>query len=179
MANIHTRSKSGFILRSGVRRRETAWFAGNYLTTSVAAANTAILLTSLNAAALALRPFTVIRTRGQVCIRTDQLAASETQFGGYGMAVVSDQASAIGITAVPTPVTDDGSDLWYLYQSLMAEIRFGDATGFADMSRCYQVDSRAMRKVEDGQDVIEVVESAGIGAGWVLSSYQRTLIKLH
>ena len=81
MANLRTGRKSGFITRGGVSRRETVWFGDVYTNTAVAAANTAVLLSSLNAAALALRPFTIVRTRGQLSIRTDQTAATEQQVG--------------------------------------------------------------------------------------------------
>ncbi len=51
MANIRTSRKSGFILRSGVRRRETIWFADAATAfTTIVAANTAVLVSSLNAA---------------------------------------------------------------------------------------------------------------------------------
>ena len=98
--------------------RETAWIAGAYAVNIIATATTATLVTSLNAAALAIRPFTVVRTRGLIGLRSDQAAASEEQAIGYGKAVVSDQAVAIGITAVPTPVTDSGSDYFHVYESL-------------------------------------------------------------
>ena len=58
--------------------------------------------------------------------------------------------------------------------------QFGNATGFIGPNdRVYQIDSKAMRKVDVGQDVVAVVESAGIGAGFTLVQYMRTLVKLH
>ena len=68
----------------------------------------------LNAAALALRPFTVVRTRANLIIRSDQQAASELFEVAYGETVVSEQASAAGVVSVPTPVTEDASD-WHVY----------------------------------------------------------------
>ena len=115
MANIRTAGKSGFIMRSGGRKRETIWFGGAPF--SAAVATTGVnLVTSLNAAALALRPFTIVRTRGVLRFSSDQEAATESWGGSFGMAVVSDQASAVGVTAVPTPTTENSSDLWFVYE---------------------------------------------------------------
>ena len=73
------------------------------------------ILGSLNATALALRPFTIVRQHYFLMLRSDQAAAAERQFGAFGCVVVSDQAEAVGVTAIPTPITDAGSDLWMLH----------------------------------------------------------------
>ena len=179
MANISVGRKSGFILRGGVRRRETEWFSDVVSENTLAAINTSVLLSVLDAGALALRPFTIVRTRGMVLARSDQTAASETGDLGFGLAVVSDQASAIGVTAVPTPTTDDGSDLWFVYERLIQRYQALDATGFGQTGLVRIIDSRAMRKVVDGQDVVKVAETGPIGGGVTVSSYTRMLVKLH
>ena len=180
MANIRTGRKSGFILRSGVMRRETLWFSGSLAQNTFAAASTAVLLSSLNAAALALRPFTVIRTRGRISTRTDQVTAIENYNMFFGLCVVSDQASAIGVTAVPTPSTDNGSDLWFVFEQIQGHVLLTAADdGIAVCCADQEIDSKAMRKVEDGQDMIEVAESAAASSGQILTSFTRSLIKLH
>ncbi len=180
MARINVGRKSGFIQRGGVMRRETLWFAGAYASTGLAAASTATLITSLNAAALALRPFTVVRTRGLLLIESDQEAGDERQVAAYGECVVSDQAVAIGVTAVPTPATDNGSDLWFVHQSMFNAFRFGTAVAFqASAGTHYEIDSKAMRKVEDGSDIVSVVETASTSDGVAIQSFTRLLIKLH
>ena len=157
-------------------RRETSWLAIDPGVDTVSA--TAILAGSLNAAALAKRPFTVIRTILEVHIGSDQLAADELQLAAVGMAVVSDQAVAIGVTAVPTPVTDLASDLWFLHQTLISSFFFVNASGIdADGGHHYSIDSRAARKVNDDQDVILVVEGAAIASGASVTSMGRMLIK--
>ncbi len=178
MANLRRSRKSGYTLRSGVMRRETSWFglsAGN--TTFTAVGGT--ILFSLNAAALADRPFTIVRTHIELLIRSDQTANSEDQVGAYGVAVVSDQALAIGVTAVPTPNADVNSDLWFLHQWLMNSIQVSSATSVFQAQNNYTVDSRAMRKVEEGQDVVGVAEFSAQGAGFVLIDAGRMLVKLH
>jgi len=177
LANIRTARRSGLVLRGGRNRRESLWFFGTDVRTTIGGASGAALVTQLNAAALALRPFTVVRTRGYMYLASDQAAAAEFQAAAHGMAVVADQAAAIGITAIPTPITDSGSDLWYSYEMLMA-----NATDLTDVTNGGQgkvIDSRAMRKVEDGQTIVEVIESAANTFGLTLHTFQRTLIKLH
>ncbi len=62
MANIRTGRKSGLILRGGAMRRETFWVGGTVTQTVVVAGANPVLLTSLSTLALALRPFTIVRT---------------------------------------------------------------------------------------------------------------------
>jgi len=177
MARIITSNKSGFIRRDGARKRDTIWIFGQIGEQGVSAGQV-FLLTSLNAAALALRPFTITRTRGMMLVHSDQSAASERQIGGYGHAVVSDQAVAIGVTAVPTPITDQASDLWFLYELYMQFKDFGTAVG-ADNIKGTAFDSKAQRKVEDGQDVISTLEGDAISDGATFSAGWRMLLKLH
>ncbi len=179
MANIRSARRSGLVLRGGKNRRESLWIGGLEARTTIAGASGAVLLSSLNAAALALRPFTVVRTRGAMYLQSDQTGANEFQAVAYGRAVVSDQASAIGITAVPTPVTDDGSDLWYMYEWLFNDFTFVSGVGFGQAGRFKEIDSRAMRKVEDGQDMVSVVESGANTFGLAVHTFTRTLVKLH
>ncbi len=75
MANIITARRSGFVRRGGSQRRQTLWFGGVSVQSTLAGASTAILQTSLNAAALALRPFTVVRNHGFVFLESDQVVA--------------------------------------------------------------------------------------------------------
>ena len=180
MANITTGRKSGFIIRGGrTIRRATVWL-GRAPSVNTLASGTPVLLSVLNAAALALRPFTVVRTRGILFIASDQQAANENMMAAWAQCVVSEQASAIGVTAVPTPVTDSGSELFFGYQWMLNVFRFGDNTGFQGVNGYHQVvDSKAMRKVSEGEDLVEVIENSAAGAGCDLQTAFRTLIKLH
>ncbi len=139
-----------------------------------------VLISSLGAGMLAIRPFTIVRTRGIIGIFSDQFVATEDQEIAYGHAVVSDQANAIGITAVPTPVTDLTSDLWYVYETVLARFVFGTGVGFnPGASTLRYFDSKAMRKVEEGQDRVTVLESASTSEGCIITTSFRMLVKLH
>ncbi len=161
------------------QKRTTFWLSATAITDTLSTASTAAILTTLNAAALALRPFTIVRTRGYWHIHSDQGAATEVQEAAYGRIIVSDQSVAIGVTAIPTPVTDSQSS-WYMYERMVAHLDFSSAVGFdADAGHQREVDSKAMRKVEEGQDVISVWETGPNSDGVAGTFFTRTLIKLH
>jgi len=167
-------------MRGGGMRRETLWLFASESVSALALATTAVISNSLNAAALAMRPFTVVRSRIHLSLTSDQTAGSEDQVAAFGIAVVSDQAVAIGVTAVPTPVTDLGSDLWLAHQYMTASIGLNTAVGFdSQFATNFDLDSKAMRKVEEGQDLVLVKERGTNGDGVSLFSAGRILIKLH
>jgi len=169
----------------GVRRqvRETLWFGIPAGRDTMSAASTAVLALSLNAGALALRPFTVVRTLVHMSLKSDQTAAIENYDAAFGAAVVSDQAVAIGITAVPTPMTDLASDLWLFHKILDGSFLFLDATGSTQLNAVplggITAESRAMRKVNADQDIVFVTETSTASSGAIMYSAGRMLIKLH
>ncbi len=159
------------------QKRLTSWFQFAPTNASMAAAGGTVVF-SLNAAALAMRPFTIIRTRFEYKLRSDQAAAMEEQTAAFGMAIVSDQAVAVGVTAVPTPIAEMGSDLWFLYKLI-----FADESALTDRTkraRGGSVDSKAMRKVDIGQDLVVVAEmDTTTGGGVILTLGGRMLIKVN
>ena len=175
MPTRYNRSTSSRVLVRGARR-ESLWVGVTLGVTTMTAPGGTITNAS-NAALLALRPFTVIRLHMAFWLQSDQAAAIETQHAGFGVAVVSDQAVAIGVTAVPTPITDIGSDLWFAHR-----LMYADESNLTDRTRSgqfFEIDSKAMRKVEDGQTVIMVAELSSTGSGLQLVSGGRMLIKTH
>jgi len=176
MANISRSRKSGFTLRGGVMRRESMWIGLAGIAQTIAA-GTPVLYSSLAARILALRPFTVVRTRGIFFIRSDQTAADESYAVSLAHCVVTAQAVAIGVTAIPTPVTDIDSDSFYVYESATGRFDVTGAPGQFGLFGTF--DSKAMRKVEDGFDLIGVMEPWTGFAGAVVNTTDRTLIKLH
>ena len=136
------------------------------------------IIFALNAAALAMRPFTIIRSRFELFVFSDQSAAIEPQVGAFGIAVVSDQAVAAGVAAVPTPVTDMGSDLWFVHQNYSG--RESSTVDVSEPGNRISIDSKAMRKVDIGQDIVVVAENdTNVGAGQILFSAGRMLIKVN
>ena len=136
------------------------------------------LIGSLNAAALLLRPFTVVRTRLDVRFESDQAAASEKPTGALGFIVLNDNATAIGPTAVGGPVTEPNAD-WFAYQGLLTHFQFLSSVGFqGDASAFFVVNSKAMRKVGPDQDIAIVTELRS-ASGAVIAMEGRMLVKLH
>ncbi len=180
MANIRRAGRSGFTVRDGVRRRESFWISTGVINAAPAAASTAIILTSFSSVILNLRPFTIVRTRGFMLVRSDQQAASESYSLLYGHAVVSDQAVAVGVTAVPTPDTDSDSDLWFVFEGVFGRFVILSSVGQQPVGGTFQkFDSKSMRKVEDGQDAISVIETSSASNGANIEVMFRQLIKLH
>ena len=120
----------------------------------------------------------MVRTHLTVGIRSDQLLATEDQIGAIGLCIVSDQALAIGVTAVPTPITDMESDLWFLHKVLINSMFFSTAASFQSPgSIVYEIDSKAMRKVNDDEQIVIVQEASGVSQGQVVSVGGRLMIK--
>ena len=158
--------------------RQTQWLSIPPSTSTVDASSNLPL--SLTTAELALRPFTIVRTHMTILQQSNQSVASELQVAAVGICVVSESALAVGITAVPTPITELDSDLWFVHRTLLNQFLFADATGFNSPSGFVTtVDSKAMRKVNNDQDVAVVVEGAALGEGQLITLVGRLLIKLH
>jgi len=143
---------------------------------TVLASGASVLTNFLTAADLAARPFTIIRVHLEISARSDQVAATENWMVGAGMCVISDQALAIGVTAIPTPITDLGSDLWFVHGILSGQFSFLSAVGAVSSEVSKDLDSKAMRKVNDDQDFALVVEAAAFNGLDVMTA-GRMLIK--
>jgi len=157
------------------KRRLTEWSA---TTAETAYTGLAAATAVLDSVFTTTDPETIIRVVGQLSVQSDQIAASETPFGAVGLCVVSDQAAAIGITAIPTPYTDAGSDLWFLHQFWACPIHFGDATGFSDISARYELSSKAMRKISEDETICLVMENGSATKGVDYRLDIRTLNKV-
>ena len=157
--------------------RATVWLGFIPARVALTAAGGTVIFT-LNAAALALRPFTVVRTRFALFIDSDQSAAAEQQVAGFGVAVVSEEAAAAGVASVPTPITEIPSDLWFVHRVLYSAQSASDAGGRGgNAGTDYIVDSKAMRKVSIGQDIVVVGEFSAVGGGLRLTVGGRMLVK--
>ena len=166
------------VRRSGPRR-ETSWFDLPPVCSTVTGEG-GTLLYSLSAAELELRPFTIVRTYLEVMIRSDQLIADEQQVAAIAGAVVSDQAAAIGITALPKAISNLSSDLFWFHQSMIGSFGLATAVGIVNDGVHYSIDSKAMRKVDIGSDAVISWEiDTGCGSGVTLTAMGRLLVKLH
>ncbi len=163
-------------------RRITRWLASADVISGATAlaGGSAVLDQSLTAAEKLFRPFTIVRTRGTIWMSTDQVAAAENPFGALGFAVVSEAAATAGVGSIPTPISEEDSDLWYVHQFFALRILLGSGIGFAtDGYARTEFDSKAMRKVNNDEDVVVVVENGSDSDGLIYLLKFRMLIKLH
>jgi len=165
--------RRGFVRPAG---RANLWLGIDIDGTAVAA-DSSVLLASLNAAALALRPFTVVRVRALIRWQSDQIASTEGPTGAFGAVVTSDQAASA--TTVPSPINNpDGN--FFVWEPLITQVIFGTGVGFIEPAGYYPtVDSKAMRKVGNNEDVRFMVENSHPTDGALIAVVGRMLVKLH
>ncbi len=168
------------IMRQGRSVRELFWLFVFETNTVLAAADTAALINTMNAALLALRPFTVVRSRGILAYRSDQTGVSENYQAALAMLIVSDAAINIGITAVPTGFSDLGSDLFFVHQMMAGRFEFISGAGFeSNAMTVIEYDSKAMRKVNNDSQLAITLETSSLSLGMNMFHAGRILIKLH
>jgi len=106
---------------------------------------------------------TIRRTRGMFFIDSDQSVATERQLGAFGAMVVTDVAAAAGVASIPGPVSEASDDGWFLWVPIVqqhVETAVAPTHGTA-----YEFDSKAMRRVEEGFQIVFVVENASVASG--------------
>ena len=153
------------------------WVSGDLSTVTIVGSTKAVIGV-LNANALTLRPFTLLRTRIQLLYESDQAAASERPRGTYGEIVVTDTAAALGPTAVPGP-SSNANAKWHVHQPCVVSFGFLSSIGFeSSQGRQYMIDSKVMRKVGQDEDIAVVFEQDS-ASGATLVVQGRLLIQLH
>ena len=133
---------------------------------------------------------TIVRTRGELVALLSSADAVTSGFhGAFGIAKVTAQAVAIGVTAVPGPLTDDDWDGW-LYHRYLSCISADPATttgavtaplqlGAGSGAIRLEVDSKAMRKIAENESVVAMMEMMEIGVASLRVFFNsRLLVKL-
>ena len=157
--------------------RQFVWLGLDLPPTSLAG-STVTLVAALLAAGLALRPFTIVRTRLEVHYRSDQVVATEQTRGALGIIVVSDQAVAQGAASIPAPVTNSDAP-FFVYEPFINRFEVLTSAGFHPDAGLHQTeDSKAMRKVGNNEDIAFMITNAA-STGAVGTIVGRLLVKLH
>ena len=99
---------------------------------------------------------TIERVRAMLSVITDAPSADEAWSGAFGMIIVSDDAEAIGITALPGPITDADAP-WFVYVPFT---NIGTSATFDIESSQVEIDSKARRIVNTSQVIVAVLENA-------------------
>ena len=164
--------------------RTKMWIGAGVGATAVAG-NTKVLVSTLSAGALLLRPFTILRTYVTLQVHTDQFTATESSIASFGKMIVTETASGIGVTAIPDPsgISGDPEADWYMWQGLsntfFIDVNGTDGIGVdGDLGAKWQLDSKAMRKVGPDDDAVTMVSSDN-ALGFTLTTIGRQLIQLH
>ncbi len=154
---VARRVARGGFRRGGLRQR-TDWTRTVFTAETVIPAATKVLMVSYVPLESEV---TVRRSIVSMNIRSDQAAATELQVGALGMHVANDNAIAAGAASLLGPSTDRSDDAWFLWAPIMQAYVFGSAVGFENAGgRLYSVDSRAQRRIQEGQSIAVMVENA-------------------
>ena len=158
-------------------RRETEWGSVTTAAPIVVAAGTSVVLASFTGLQLeSIVPATLVRVRGLLAVQSDQGAAFEDAMGAFGIYVPADPARIAGVASLLTPITDAFADNWQTWQGFMST---GQRTGNAVAWNEYTIDSKAMRKIADGDSLVLIAENAHATAGLQVAVQLRLLFKLH
>ncbi len=159
-------------------KRKTFWVASGDITGGTALAAGAAILDQSITWSDELGPATIVRTRGTLWVSVDQIAATEEPFGAIGFSVVKNAAAVAGVASVPTPITEESDDSFFLWQAFCASIRLSSAVGitFPSFER-YDLDSKAQRKIQQGDTIVATLENANATAGLIYILKFRMLIK--
>ena len=168
-------------LRQG-QRRATTWVASADMT-AVAnlAAATSVLHQSISGASLlaaGLVPGTIVRVRGSLYTKADTIAAAEQPFGAMAMLIVGEAARAAGIASINQPIADEASEQFFVYEQWFGG-GITDTAGFKAPWYIQNFDSKAMRKIQEGDAIAVVLENASASHGMQFIIKFRLLVKLH
>ena len=172
------RSSRGF---SSARRR-TGWEEG-----PGGWANTASITTSSNAIVgvglfALLDGLTLVRVRGEIELGITAAAAALDGFkGAFGICIVSADAFAVGVTAIPTPLDDADWNgwLWHQFYSLTQAAVFSAQIAGGSAVRRITIDSKAMRKINVNEVIVLVGEHIETGTAVMqVAADSRLLFKL-
>ncbi len=175
MARGHTR----FPTRSV--RRPVTWGLGPFGAFGAISASSSVVAPTL---AQLVSDQTVIRIRGEllVYITTPGGAAAEGFRWAFGMGIINENAGGIGVTAMPTPITDIAWDGWMLYETgtiLTPGTTTIDIEGSVCTAQRVPLDSKAMRKANATDIITAVLQVTETGDGTSMNAalQSRVLFK--
>ena len=153
--------RSGLIPRTRGARRHTDWGLGpgGTANTAVAASSSVIL----GAGVVLTVSGTLSRLRGafSAYLLTASAAGAGYQ-GAFGIGIVSTPAFSVGITSMPTPITEMEWNGWLYHRFFGVHAMSATPADAAAAAIEFEVDSKAMRKMETAEvtmfAAIEVVE---------------------
>ena len=177
--------------RSNAPRRHTEWIGGistGYTGEKVISAAATVIDSAFDSRVvgnMSFTPSTLVRMRGLFQVFPADLALDRVGFGALGLIIVSGEAFDAGAASVPAPWTESHYDGWLFHQYWSSvskvDINLGTGSDQAVSGAAMEprvIDSKAMRKFQDGDVLVMVIEavSSGVGAQYFLN--YRLLFKL-
>ena len=148
--------------RDRSQRRGTSWepSVGGTAATRFTASSAAFIGSALVPTSTGL---TLLRTRGMLsAVMVLSAAAGEGYQGAFGIGLATLDAVTAGIGSVPTPIAQQSNENW-LYWSTFS-LHVGDELHTRVPPLIEVVDSKAMRKFDDGMAFYAALEVVEIGA---------------
>jgi len=174
--------RSGFSqARHSSLRRKTGWGVGpggNSVTKILASGVTLIGAGSISVS----ESLTLVRTRGslQAFIVGATLPAVGDGFHcTFGICIVSEDAFAVGVTAIPDPNSDSAWDGWLYHRYFDLHVGNTSLPVIGPTFFNLEVDSKAMRKWRESDVMVAVLQTNEIGASEMDVYFDsRILLKL-
>ena len=163
--------------RSGASlRRRTAWTFGLAGTVSLSAAGAAVFGSGTQNLE---DGETAIRIRGELNVA---LTTSTSSLDGFsecaaGLCVVTENAAGVGVTAVPSPITDIAWDgwMWFWTGSMWSPIGTETGASGTDSARIV-IDSKAMRKWKNTDVIVGVFAVTSEVGTFVVQAVMNTRV---
>ncbi len=162
------------IVTSRGPRRQTDWANSADQSYVVVATNANVIHQSFPI--LSGEKWTIVRTRGELSVIPTDPSVNVKIVGALGMCIVSDQAFAAGAGSIPGPITNGDWDGWFVWVPFHSNLDITTDIGRVLAQVNVPFDSKAMRKVTDGDTVVVMVESQ-VGALSIAATF-RMLFKL-
>ena len=122
---------------------------------------------------------TLMRLRGRMSVHLLTATSVGDGFqGAFGIGKVQAAAFDAGVASVPTPITEAAADIW-IYHTFFGVHANATSAPFGDLSTFeIEVDSKAMRKWDDGEVIFAAIEVVEIGAATANMFFDsRVLVK--
>ena len=164
----------------GGKRRLTEWSLCTSATgfSNISPASKATLVLFPSTIIDPISPATIVRSRIELAVASDQVAATEVQVGAFGVGFVNAVAGTLGVAGIPGPATDCDWGGWFVHQFFNQEFVFGTAVGLhPDFATRYSIDSKAMRKFHEAEVLVMMIENLSASDGIRVAVSGRFLVK--
>ena len=174
--------RQGSSYRSGPARRKSSWEIGPGRGRVTITASTTPMIIGVGGAA-SEDGLTLARLRGDLYVRMIAAAASGDIMSGWvGIGITSTQGFAIGVTAVPTPVTELAEENWiWMHHWSVEAVQDAEVLNRGGLGGYHvPIDTKSMRKLNIG-DVMYAAVEASSTSGTPVASFEldtRALVLL-